>query len=572
MSDMPTSEPGLASNGSYPDVVRAWREQPVATILVVDDRATNRAVLVALLEPFGHRMLEAADGQEALALVEAACPELVICDIVMPTMDGYEFVRQLRARPGIGATRVIFHTAHYHLREAAALARAVGVSSVIAKPSEPADVLRSVHDTLAAPGPAPSTAPDFEREHLRLVTDKLSATVSELASANRRLHALIELNLQLVALREPAQLLDHVCRGVCELIGSSHCAINVREPGNGQAAHFHTCGLSQEVVSRLGRPAFDKGVLGMVIAERRPLRSAYGRRPRRVAGLPRGYPAVHAFVAAPITSPTSVFGWLCATDKVGADEFSADDEVIVSLLAAMVGRAYASGSVYARLQRKAAEQLQSLPQRLIEVQESERRQIARELHDRVGQNLTALGINLDILQTRAEGQDCVEMETRLDDSIALVEATADAIENVMTELRPPMLDDHGLLSALDWYAKAFSRRTGVEVVVRGNAPPRRPGHEFEMYEMTLFRIVQEALNNVAKHASARRVEIALGPLGTEYALAVSDDGIGFDPAAASRSGRGLATMRERTLAVGGQFDLHAAPGAGTRLAVRLPLQ
>ena len=90
--------------------------------------------------------------------------------------------------------------------------------------------------------------------------------------------------------------------------------------------------------------------------------------------------------------------------------------------------------------------------------------------------------------------------------------------------------------------------------------------------MTLFRIVQEALNNVAKHASARRVEIALEASGAEYALAVSDDGTGFDPAALPLSGRGLSTMRERTFAVGGQFDVHAAPGEGTRLAVRLPLQ
>jgi signal transduction histidine kinase/CheY-like chemotaxis protein len=543
----------------------------VATILVIDDLATNRDVLVALLEPFGHRVLQAANGPQGLALVAAEHPDLVICDIVMPRMDGYEFVRQLRAQPAVAATRVVFHTAHYNLRETSLLANTLGVRSALAKGAEPEAVLRAVRDALAAAPDAlpPRLAPDFDDEHLRLVTEKLSATVSELASTNERLRALIELNMQLVALHEPAQLFDQVCRGVRELVGASHCMLNVREAGNGQVAHFHTSGIPSEIASQLGQAKLERGVLGPVVTERRALRIAHRRRPRQLAGLPRGYPPVRTLVAAPITSPNRVFGWLCLTDKVGADEFTADDEQVVSLLAAMVGRTYASGSFYVSQQRHAAEQLQTLSQRLVEVQESERRQIARELHDRVGQNLTALGINLNILQTEAELRAAAGARARLEDSVALVESTADAIENVMAELRPPMLDDHGLLSALEWYAKVFSLRTGIEVAVRGAEPPLRPGHE---YEMTLFRIAQEALNNVAKHAHARRVEVALEPSDTEYALAVSDDGIGFDPAVRPRSGRGLATMRERALAVSGELDIDAAPGAGTRLAVRLPLQ
>ena len=150
--------------------------------------------------------------------------------------------------------------------------------------------------------------------------------------------------------------------------------------------------------------------------------------------------------------------------------------------------------------------LSRVSKKVVEVQESERRQLSRELHDRVGQNLTALGINLDILKTLGSGDSRAELRARLEDSITLVEATSDAIENVMTELRPPILDEHGLLPALQWYAKQFSQRTGIDVTVRGEEPTRRPGQEIEI---TLFRIAQEALNNVAKHARAAHVDVEL---------------------------------------------------------------
>jgi signal transduction histidine kinase len=221
--------------------------------------------------------------------------------------------------------------------------------------------------------------------------------------------------------------------------------------------------------------------------------------------------------------------------------------------------------------RASAEQLQALSRRLVEVQESERKRLSRELHDRVGQNLTALGIDLDILKTQLSGDARGQLHSRLEDSISLVEATADAIVNVMSELRPPMLDDHGLLPALHWYARAFSRRTGIDVVVSGNEPNGRPGQEIEV---TLFRIAQEALNNVAKHARAGRVEIEFDHSGSEYVMFVADDGIGFDPAggldAMARPGRGMLTMRERSQAAGGEFEVRTAPGRGTQIRVRVP--
>jgi two-component system sensor histidine kinase UhpB len=221
--------------------------------------------------------------------------------------------------------------------------------------------------------------------------------------------------------------------------------------------------------------------------------------------------------------------------------------------------------------RDSGVQLQALSRRLVELQESERKELARELHDRVGQSLTALKINIDILQPALASQGNAEVLARVADSAALLESTMDTIENVMSELRPPMLDDHGLAAALDWHARKFSARTGIAVAVRGSEPVVRPALQVEI---ALFRIAQEALNNVAKHARARRVEIALDHANGECVMSVQDDGVGFDGAEDAsdkpKPGLGMVTMRERAQAVGGNFEVQALPDRGTQLTVRVP--
>src|SRR5882724_4136049 len=154
--------------------------------------------------------------------------------------------------------------------------------------------------------------------------------------------------------------------------------------------------------------------------------------------------------------------------------------------------------------RAAADNLQALTRRLVEAEEAERRRIARELHDRVGQNLSALNINLDLALGAAGAS---PVRRRIEDSVSLVDATLRSIESVMAELRPPLLDEYGLGAALGWYAEEFSHRTGIAVALRDGedaAAGLRPEAA-----VALFRIAQEALNNVAKHAGARQVRIEL---------------------------------------------------------------
>jgi PAS domain S-box-containing protein len=221
-----------------------------------------------------------------------------------------------------------------------------------------------------------------------------------------------------------------------------------------------------------------------------------------------------------------------------------------------------------RALRQAAQDLHALTRRLVQAEEAERRRIARELHDRVGQSLSALNINLDIIAR--EGALPAALRRRLDDSLALVDGTLQSIESVMAELRPPLLDEYGIGAALGWYAEDFSRRTGIRAEVTEAGPEQAKALRAEA-AVALFRIAQEALQNVVKHARARNVRIALSAEPGAIVLAVSDDGQGFDPGAAPRGRWGMTTMRERAEAVGGRLEVESAPGAGTVVRIRVPV-
>src|SRR5262245_55912095 len=150
----------------------------MATILIVDDLSVNRKLLVRLLQPQGHRLIEAADGSEALRAARVEQPDLIITDVLMPVMDGYELVKELRLGPATCSIPVVFATAHYGERDARALAQASGVASVLTKPLATDQVLRVVDSLLtrAPGGPAEAgvAVEAFDRAHVRLLTDKLS--------------------------------------------------------------------------------------------------------------------------------------------------------------------------------------------------------------------------------------------------------------------------------------------------------------------------------------------------------------------------------------------------------------
>ena len=217
--------------------------------------------------------------------------------------------------------------------------------------------------------------------------------------------------------------------------------------------------------------------------------------------------------------------------------------------------------------------LELLSQRLVEVQEQERHALARELHDRVGQSLTALNLNLTIIGNQLSNNGSAVIEGRLKDSIKLVTEMISIVRDVMSDLRPIVLDEYGLEAALQSYVEKFEARYGIKIeFVRSEQGIPRLATALEM---TVLRIVQEALLNAARHAQASHVALSLHCENDTVLLSIRDNGIGIaltDEDIARKNGHGLMIMRERAEAVGGTLHVQSETEKGTLVEAKLPIQ
>ena len=211
----------------------------------------------------------------------------------------------------------------------------------------------------------------------------------------------------------------------------------------------------------------------------------------------------------------------------------------------------------------ASGEIRDLSRRLIELQDAERRRLATELHDIVGQNLSALATELALIRGRLPAAMEPDLHKSLTDATLLAKQSVESVRNVMAQLRPPGLDELGLPAALRWHANAFESRTGIPVGVEADESLPRP---LVAVEDALLRIYLEALTNVAKHALAHTVVVKLEQRNGHLSLSITDEGRGFDVQARGHGESahwGLAIMRERAAAVGGELHIRSAPGAGT---------
>lgn len=217
------------------------------------------------------------------------------------------------------------------------------------------------------------------------------------------------------------------------------------------------------------------------------------------------------------------------------------------------------------------DQLRQLIGQIVQVQEEERRRVARELHDEVGQALMALKLNLAILEGDLPGQ-ATTLHEQLADCHALVESAMEEIRRLALELRPAALDDLGLVPALRGYIDGFIKRTGLDVTSDLDATI---GRLPERVETALYRIIQEAMANIVRHAAALHVRVSVRLDGEEVYACVADDGRGFDPAqrlkVATAEGRmGVSSIKERAALLQGRVKVTAVPGKGTEIGVWLP--
>jgi signal transduction histidine kinase len=216
---------------------------------------------------------------------------------------------------------------------------------------------------------------------------------------------------------------------------------------------------------------------------------------------------------------------------------------------------------------EARKDLKELSARLVNVQESERRSISRELHDEIGQSLSALLVGLSNLRAAVPETAKLEVQRHIEGLRRLAETSMASIRNMALLLRPSMLDDLGLVPALEWQARETSRQTGLIVNVHAddlsdNLP--------EEYRTCVYRVVQEALHNISRHASARTADIDVIRNGNHLRLSIQDDGSGFDPR--HQRGLGLLGMQERITHLGGEFNVQSEAGRGTRIEIVIPLE
>ncbi len=215
---------------------------------------------------------------------------------------------------------------------------------------------------------------------------------------------------------------------------------------------------------------------------------------------------------------------------------------------------------------RAREELETLSARIVAAQEEERRTISREMHDEVGQSLSALLVDLGNLAANVPEDDS-EVQKHLNTARLLAESSLRSVRNMALLLRPSMLDDLGLVPALHWQAREVSRRSGLDIEVAADTVPDDLP---DKYRTCVYRVVQEALHNAERHALATSVQIEASMAEDRLLLSVRDDGSGFD--AGTTRGVGLLGMEERVRHMGGKFHVESQPGAGTKISIELPLE
>jgi signal transduction histidine kinase len=288
-----------------------------------------------------------------------------------------------------------------------------------------------------------------------------------------------------------------------------------------------------------------------------------------------GEPGVHTAALAPMVYHNQAVGVLVARDQLDHGTFTADDGHLLELFAARATLALGmSRAIADERERADAEVLLTREEgleharretlrRVVDAQERERRRIARELHDDTGQSLTSVLIGLRLAE---ESEDMAQARQTLADLRETVTAAIRDLRALAVELRPTALDDFGLEPALERLADTFGGRTGLNIELHVTGLERRLG---EHLETALYRVVQEGLTNIAKHAGATRVEIDVQGHDHSVGMTIEDDGRGF-VVSGPALGLGLVSMRERAELLGGSLSVQSTPGQGTTLSVEVP--
>ena len=398
-----------------------------------------------------------------------------------------------------------------------------------------------------------------------------------------RLEMLLQAAADLAGEHDLDQVLTRLLHSAAILAGARYAALGIYD-ASGRIERFLHHGMDADTVARIDHYPEGLGLLGEVIVTDRPIRiDDLAADPRR-HGFPPHHPPMRSFLGVPVRSGDRRHGNLYLTDKEGGGPFTEDDERLVVSLAAFAAaavegvqlvaaereRAEARAGLAAAEERARAHR-QVLGQ-IIGAQEAERARVARDLHDQIGQSLTSvlLGLRLVIDTLAADEPDLADARGHAADVRGLVADALAEVRQLAFDLRPTVLDDVGLVAAVRRLAAEHTQRHGarVDVQLAGLHDDSRFPAEVET---VVYRVVQEALTNVARHAKASAVTVSLEAETGCLRASVSDDGVGFEVPAGRPRSLGLAGMTERTTLIGGTLSITSHPAEGTSVALEVPV-
>jgi signal transduction histidine kinase len=383
------------------------------------------------------------------------------------------------------------------------------------------------------------------------------ATIDRPLPDAQRNRLLIEAGLALAAELDLDAVLTRIVSLAVDLTGASYGALGILDEHAPRIEHFITQGIDEATRARIGHHPVGKGILGLLIAERRPMRIPDIGADPRSAGFPPNHPPMHSFLGAPVMALGKVFGNLYLTEKVGAAEFSDEDQAALVVLATPAGVAIENARLIEETQQ-AQRELARLE--LLE----ERERIAKELHDGVIQSLFAVGMSL---QGVAGTVHDAEVAGRIEGSVVDIDRAIRDLRNYIFGLRPGILADRQLGQALKELAIEFQDRTEVLTIV---SVDEEVASELAGRAADVVQLTREALSNIGRHASATSCRVSLRRTDRGAELEIDDDGVGFDVAQPA-PGMGLENLRARVEGLGGALAIVSVAGEGTTVRAALPL-
>ena len=378
-----------------------------------------------------------------------------------------------------------------------------------------------------------------------------------------QLAALHEIGREISAESDLARILEVVTHRAAELLDAFHCSTYIRD--RDEATLTLAASLDSKFIGVRLREG--EGLAGITLATGEAQAvddySAWQGRALDFDGAGFG-----PTIGAPLKWQQTVIGAISLCRERGGERFTGADMQLLKQLAAEAAIAIHQATLFDEVQ-ESQRRLQILSHRLIDAQEAERKRLSRELHDQIGQALTAVQISLGAIQSSYDGASTGP----LDDCLSIIDDALQQVHDLSLDLRPSLLDDLGLVAALRWYVDRVAQRAGIIRCFTADTLEARLGPQVET---ACFRIAQEALTNVVRHSQAETVWVQISQHDTELQLVVQDDGVGFDVrSATSRTGvdasLGLQGMQERAAALGGSVEIRSQRGNGVEIVASFPL-